>query len=83
MATKKPTATKASATASASASKASASQSGAADRRSIDDASKLIAQAVKRATAGTGKRPKFPIIVGIYYNPRTNQIEVINQLEQF
>ena len=82
MATKKPAATKKGA-AFASASKPSASQAGAADRRSIDDASKLIAQAVKRATAGPTKRPKYPIIVGIYYNPRTNQIELINQLEQF
>lgn len=79
MATKKAATKKGGAT--SAASKASATQ--IADRKSIDDASKLIAQAVKRATAGPVKGPKGPIIVGIYYNPRTNQIEFINQLEQF
>lgn len=83
MATKKSAAKKGAA--SAVASKVSGSQLNPNISKSIDDASKLIAQAVKRAVATqpAGSKLRNPIIVGIYYNPRTKQIEIINQLEQF
>ncbi|MBA3242407.1 MAG: hypothetical protein H0T60_14355 [Acidobacteria bacterium] len=83
MATKKPAAKKGAA--SAVASKGSGSQINAAELRGIDEASKFIAQAVKRAVAAqpTTTRIRNPIIVGIYYNPKTKQIEIINQLNQF
>lgn len=58
---------------------------GGIDRVAFDRATAEIAQAVKRAVASqpTLGRLKNPIIVGIWYNPKTKQVEVINQLEQF
>ena len=51
---------------------------------SVPDATRLIAAAVERAiNARTLPPPKIkgPIFVGIWFNPATKQIEVINQFE--
>lgn len=58
---------------------------GAVERVAFDRATAQVAEAVKRAVAGkpTLSKLKNPIIVGIWYNPRTRQVEIINQLEQF
>ena len=56
------------------------------DRVSFDKATAQIAQAVRRAVASQptlSSKLKNPIIVGIWYNPKTKQVEIINQLEQF
>ena len=59
-------------------------QVGGIDRTSFDRATAEIAQAVRRAVASQPSLGKLknPIIVGIWYNPKTKQVEVINQLEQ-
>ena len=59
-------------------------QFSANDRQRIDDASRLIAQAVRRAVASqpTGSKIRNPIILGIWFNPKTKEVEIINQFEQ-
>ena len=54
------------------------------DRTSFDRATAEIAQAVRRAVASRPSlgKLKSPLIVGIWYNPKTKQVEIINQLEQ-
>ncbi len=55
------------------------------ERVVFDRATAELSKAVQRAVASqpTFSRLRSPIIVGIWYNPRTKQVEIINQLEQF
>ena len=79
MATKKPAAKKGAAPTASSA----AVTFNAGDKKRIDDASRVIAAAVKRAVASqpTGSKLKSPLILGIWLNPKTKEIEIINQFE--
>lgn len=50
---------------------------------SIDQATKVLQAAVKRATTTRQLPPKLrgPIFVGIWYNPISKQFEIVNQFE--
>jgi hypothetical protein len=53
------------------------------DKKKLDDAARLIASAVKRAVASqpSVSKIKNPIIFGIWLNPKTKEVEIINQFE--
>lgn len=64
---------------------AAALQIGSATRVQIDRAAQTIARAVEGAIARQqlpGGRIRGPIIVGIWIDPITKRVQVVNQLEQ-
>lgn len=85
MATKKSTKKSAKKGAKKGAAGAGGAQGAAAARVEIDRASQTIARAVEAAIARQrfpGGRIRGPIIVGIWIDPITKKVQVINQLEQ-
>ena len=66
-----------------SSSKKGSGKAAAAQSVSIQDATRIVQDAVGRAIKSRQVQPRIrgPIFLGIWYNPATKKLEVVNQFE--